>query len=579
MERTLRGIPAAPGVGIGIARVDAIGPAAAEAPIEEAGRAAEAERAKRALGAAASELEELAKRLRHEGRCEEADIIEASAMMASDPMLDAAALQSVMEGGKSAGQAILDAAEGQAALLAALDDANLAARAADVRSVGRRAVRLLDGGAPKSEARHEAVVLVAEDLGPAEVAELKPEIVGIALAEGGVTAHAAIVARSLGIPLVIGIGPEATAIGSGGLVVLDGTRGEMVIEPASERLEQATAAVRAARLARQRAGIDRELPVRTRDGRSIRLLANVSGKPELDVALASGTQGVGLLRTELGFLQASAWPTLEEHRRFLQPLFDGLRGKVATVRLLDFGGDKTPPFLQGTTDRGIELLHQAPNALRAQLEAILEAPAEVEVRILIPMVTGPDHVRPVREMVTEIARARGATVPQIGAMVEVPAAATLADRLAPLLEFFSIGTNDLTQFALGLDRGAPGERPAYHPAVLRLIDRTASAARNAEIPVDVCGEAASHPIAMPLLLGLGVDELSVGPARLGTVRTWVRWLAFAQASELAARALKLTTADEVEELMRPLSKLLEGVEAGGEGIQSGLGVLPFRPNS
>jgi phosphoenolpyruvate-protein phosphotransferase len=566
MECTLRGIPAAPGVAIGIARVDAVAPVAVEAPIEESRRATEAERAKRALGAAASELDELAMRLRDEGRSEEADIIEASAMMANDPMLHAAVILGVMEGGKPAGLAILDAAEAQAGVLAALDDANLAARAADVRSVGRRAVRLLDGQTAESEVTDETVVLVAEDLGPAEVAELKPEIVGIALAEGGVTAHAAIVARSLGIPLVIGIGPQATAIESGRLLVLDGTRGELVIEPATERLEQATVAVRAARQARQRAGTDRELPVRTRDGRSIRLLANVSGKPELDVALASGAQGIGLLRTELGFLQASAWPTLEEHRRFLQPLFDGIKGKLATIRLLDFGGDKTPPFLQGTADRGIQLLHHAPDALRAQLEAILEAPPEVELRILIPMVTGPDDVRPVREMVTEIARARGAAVPQLGAMVEVPAAATLADRLAPLLEFFSIGTNDLTQFALGLDRGTPGERPAYHPAVLRLIDRTACAARNAEIPVDVCGEAASHPIAMPLLLGLGVDELSVGPARLGTVRTWVRWLAFAQASELAARALKLTTPDEVEELMRPLSELLEGGEAGGEGI-------------
>jgi phosphoenolpyruvate-protein kinase (PTS system EI component) len=163
-------------------------------------------------------------------------------------------------------------------------------------------------------------------------------------------------------------------------------------------------------------------------------------------------------------------------------------------------------------------------------------------------------------------------------MVEVPSAATLADRLAPLLEFFSIGTNDLTQFALGLDRGSPGARPAYHPTVLRLIDRTARAARKTEIPCDVCGEAASSPIAMPLLLGLGVDELSVGPARLGTVRTWIRSIAFAQASELAARALKLTTTGEVEELMRPLSELLEGLEAGGEGIERGLGVLPFRPN-
>jgi phosphoenolpyruvate-protein phosphotransferase len=575
MERTLRGIPAAPGVAIGIARVEAVVPVTAEAPIEESRRAAEAERAKRALGAAASELESLAIRLREHGRGEEAEIIETSAMLATDPMLETAVVEGVVDAGKSAALAILDAAEGQASVLAALDDPTLAARAADVRSVARRAAHLLDADAPQSRRGDGAVVLVAEDLGPAEVAELEPAIVGIALAEGGVTAHAAIVARSLGIPLVIGIGPEATAIESGRLVSVDGTRGELVIEPASERLEQATAAVGAARRARQRAAVDRELPAQTRDGRLIRLLANVAGKPELDVALSAGAGGVGLLRTELGFLQATAWPTVEEHRRFLEPLFDGLRGKVATVRLLDFGGDKTPPFLKGTADRGIQLLHRAPAALRAQLEAILDAPADIELRILIPMVTGPDDVRLVREMVAEITRARAAAVPQIGAMVEVPAAAEHADQLAPLLEFFSIGTNDLTQFALRLDRGAPGERPAYHPVVLRLIDQTVRAARQREVPVDVCGEAASNPVAMPLLLGLGVDELSVGPARLGTVRSWVRSLAFAQASELAARALQLTSAPEVERMMRSLSELLEGVEAGGESVEGGLGVLPL----
>jgi multiphosphoryl transfer protein len=227
------------------------------------------------------------------------------------------------------------------------------------------------------------------------------------------------------------------------------------------------------------------------------------------------------------------------------------------VRLLDFGGDKTPPFLKGVQGRGVELLLDERGALDAQLAAILGAGAATELRLLIPMVTEPAQVRAVRAAMESIAARQGVRIPIVAAMVEVPAAVAMADRLAAEVGLFSIGTNDLTSFQLGIDRARPGGSPTHHPAVLRLIAETVAAARSAGIPVEVCGEAASHPLVMPLLVGLGVDELSVGAARVATVRTWVRALEFEAAAAVALRAVAAGSAAEVESLGRPLRRLLD----------------------
>jgi len=301
----------------------------------------------------------------------------------------------------------------------------------------------------------------------------------------------------------------------------------------------------------------RALPTVTRDGRAVRVLANAATPTEVRAALEAGADGVGLLRTELAFLEAKHWPTVAEHRRILEPALTQLRGLTATVRLLDFGGDKTPPFLKGVFGRGVELLLEEPEALSWQLEAILETGDETELRVLIPMVTEPGQVRAVRAAIEPIAARRGIRVPLVAAMVEVPAAAVMADRIASEVGMFSIGTNDLTSFQLGIDRTRPGGSPAHHPAVLRLIAATVDAARVAGIPVEVCGEAASNPLVMPLLVGLGVDELSVGAAAVARVRAWVRALDFEDAAAIARRALAAESAVEVESLGRPLRSLLD----------------------
>jgi len=547
-ERVLSGAPASPGLAIGHARVlsnpseePARGPGPTRAP------AAEVDHAREALRRAATELESIAAGLRADGRPDEAEIVETGALMAADPQLDAAVSAAVIEGGHSAAAALLEAVEEHAAAIASLPDALLAARADDVRSLGRRAARIA-AGAPDAAARNGSpFILVAEDLGPADVAEHGEQLAGIALAGGGITAHAAIVARSLGIPMTVLAGTELLRVADGAAVVVDGGEGTVILQPSAVRAELAgeASSERARTRARERA--DRYLPAITSDGRPIRVLVNAATAAEIHAGLAAGAEGAGLIRTELAFLDAPGWPSRTEHVSMLAPLLAGLSGQIATVRVLDFGGDKLPPFLAGEPRRGIELLLAHAGAFRAQLGALAQMAADTDMRILLPMVRGADDVRITRALLATV----GAHLP-LGAMVELPEAALAAAEIAAECDFLSIGTNDLTHATLGTDRFAHGEAPAHDPRVLAHIASTARAASAAGIPLEVCGEAASDPLMLPLLVGLGANELSAGAARVGSVRAWVRALDHGEAEQLAHRALEARDAAEVERLARPL---------------------------
>ena len=557
-ERVLAGVPASPGMAFGgVRRLDAAGEIDGII-LDDASRPAAAARARDALAQSARELDELAAKLRADGRSEEADIVDAGTLMAEDPVLLESVENAVLSRGLTAASAILIEVETVARQLDTLGDAELAARAADVRSLARRASRLASGGSggARRKAAGEAI-LVAPDLGPADVIELDSDVSGIALAVGGVTGHAAIVARGLGLPMVVGLGEDVLSLVEGEPCIVDAGRGVVIASPDGARVAAVESAIAAARDAHTRAMAARALPTVTRDGRMIRVLANAATPNEVRAGLEAGADGVGLLRTELAFLEANHWPTVPEHRRTLEPVLTLLRGQTATVRLLDFGGDKTPPFLKGVHGRGVELLLDDVEALSAQLEAVLETGDATELRVLIPMVTEPGQVRMVRTAIERIAARTGCRVPLVAAMVEVPAAAVMADLLAPEVGMFSIGTNDLTSFQLGIDRDRPGGSPAHHPAVLRLIAATVEAAGTVGIPVEVCGESASNPLVMPLLVGLGVDELSVGAAAVARVRAWVRALDFAEAATIARRALDAESASQVELLERPLRALLD----------------------
>ena len=517
-ELTLRGVGAAPGVVAGKAVV--LGTYVSGETVALERRPAEMERAREALDAEISALEDIVERLRAMGRAGDAEIVETGILMAKDPALLDRIEQHIMSG-QSAPTAISRAADAIAHVLDGLEDATLAERAADIRSLGRRAAARAVGANLESGG-----LLIATDLGPADVADLGLAATGAALADGGVTAHAAIVARSLGIPMVVGLGPEVLELKSGEVVVLDADHGVLVRRPTRLRIEAANQDRERRQQAREAARAKRNEPALTSDGHRVTVLVNAATMAEAIEGFELGAEGIGLLRTELPFLDAQAWPSVETQVAFLRPILARLVKRPATVRLFDFGADKTPPFLRGTAKRGIDLLLESPDVLRAQLAAIVEAAGDAELRILVPMVVHSDQLRAIRKVLDEVPGV-GRRRPQLGAMIETQEAAISAAAIADVSDFFSIGTNDLTQAALGLDRERSRTAPATDPRVLRLIDVTVRAAHAAGLTVDVCGEAGSDPSVLPVLVGLGVDELSVAAARVGEVRQWVRELDYA----------------------------------------------------
>ncbi|HEX7263008.1 MAG TPA: putative PEP-binding protein [Candidatus Dormibacteraeota bacterium] len=536
-EVALRGVSAAPGIRSGPAVVLDRHATTSNVTIAPEQRAAELDRATRALKATEAELESIVATMRGLGRDEEAGIVETGILMAGDPGLIQRVEELVIESGRPAAEALRDATGEIASELARLPDQRLAERADDVRSLGRRAAAHALGATTSVAGG----VVVADSLGPADVADLGLGASGVALAGGGVTAHAAIVARSLGIPMVVGLGPGVLDMQDGEEVVLDGDSGILVRRPDAERVAAANADAERRRIAREAARARRLTPAQTVDGRRIVVLGNAASIAEAIEGSEQGAEGVGLLRTELTFLDATGWPSLAQQKTFLAPIFDRLSGQTATVRLFDFGGDKTPPFLQGAKDRGIDLLLKAPEALRDQLAAIIDAGAKTRLRILVPMVTKPEQLQAVRQALASVLDGRPA--PAVGAMIETPDAARRPGEIAKESDFFSIGTNDLTQLVLGLDREQSKSAPVTDRRVLRLIDSTVRAAHAAGIVVDVCGEAASDVVAMPILVGLGVDELSVAAARVGEVRESIRRLEFAACREASERLLVDEAAD------------------------------------
>ncbi len=569
--RVVRGTPASPGAAIGPAwtRSSAVDTGGAGPP------GAEAERARRGLELAAEELGELARTLTREGHAGDAEIVEANQLMAQDPtLLEAAAAEALA--GAPAPQAIARAIEPHAQALAALDDPLLAARAADLHAIARRAGELSTGTSSEPPA---GSVVVADDLGPGEVAAWSGKLAAIVLSAGGTTAHAAIVARSLGIPLVTGVGADVLTIGAGDEIGVDADRGVVWLLP--DAATRSRLRDRADRLAEQaeRDRRERRQPARTADGRTIRLLANAGTAQEVRAALDAGAEGIGLLRSELSFLEVDAWPTEDDHARALQPMLEPLGNRIATVRTLDFGGDKTPPFLaeRGGGDplgpRGIRLALADEEGVAPQLRALFRVCGDAVLRVLVPMVTEAEEIDAVRAiaLAARDAVAPAAPDPLVGAMIEVPAAALMARTLAGHCDFLSIGTNDLTQYTLAADRQNPGitGSVAHHPAVLRLIARTIAAAHSAGILVDVCGEAAGDPELLPLLVALGVDELSVSPARIAQTRRYVRSLSTQRAKAALVEALAARTPDGVAAAARAAldGALLERLEESGDDVE------------
>ncbi|EST27302.1 phosphoenolpyruvate--protein phosphotransferase [Streptomyces roseochromogenus] len=505
-----------------------------------------------AFDAVAARLLDLSVSLREQGKDEQADIMEVNSYIAQDQDLRDQAVKRANDG-EPVSVAVRQSIDAYAGTIAALDDPTLAERAADVRQVGRRVLAHLHG--ETGPAPDQPLVLVAHEIGAADLLEPGLTVTAAISVTGGPNSHAAIVARSLGIPFLLGVDPQLLELPDGQEILLDADRGNAVAHPDDEERTRALHAMETARARRLALAEERHLPAETLDQHRIVLRANVATPAEARTAVTTGAEGVGLLRTELPFLNHPAWPTREQHAATLVPVLRALAGQVVTARTLDFADDKLPPFLarlQGARiGRGLPLMLAQPDAFADQFRSLLGAGADTDLRIMIPMVASVDELRACRRLLEEAATEAGVPPPPLGIMVELPEAVAAADDLAREASFFSIGSNDLTCQILGLDRRDPTATPAMaaHPAVLDAIARVVTAAHRHDRQVSVCGDAAAHPLVTPLLIGLGCDSLSVGPAALDEVRARIRRLRHDTCASLATVALTRETPEEVWRLV------------------------------
>jgi len=561
-DGALSGISGSPGIGIGPARrlVEPM----LEVPIERSDDAAAEFRAlDAAIEAVRGDIGSRRDALASTGRTEEAAIFDAHLLfLQDDAVLDPT--RNSIRAGASAAAAWRDGIAGASGAWSALDDPYLAARAEDLRSVGRQVLAALLGVELPPAGLEAPGVLIAADLAPADAASLGSEVRAVALANGGPTSHAMIVARALGIPAVVGLGVRILDVADGTPVAVDASRALVFVEPTDETVRALEAVRTATETARATARAAALEPAATIDGRRIAVFANITDPDEVVDAIASGAEGVGLFRSEFLFLGRDRLPGIEQQVAAYRRAAEPLDGRPLTVRTLDAGADKPIPALglapaenPALGLRGLRLGLARPELLVDQLRALLRVAAGYPIRVMFPMVTTIAEVRAAREL---LGTARTAEVdarhpvgePEVGIMIEVPAAALGANHLAPEVDFFSIGTNDLTQYTLAVDRGDPavaGLTDHFDPTVLELVGRTASAGRTHGRPVAVCGELAADPAAVPLLIGLGVDELSVASAALPLIKAAIRETDARDAETLARAALAARSASEVRALL------------------------------
>ncbi|WP_424095672.1 phosphoenolpyruvate--protein phosphotransferase [Moorena producens] len=497
---------------------------------------------------------------------DQADIFQAHLLYLEDPALVNRAYQIIVDQHLWAGAAWKTVIDETVANYQTLEDSYMQARGNDVIDVGWRVLRLLTNRKETCLDVTEPGILVAADLTPSEVAQLNPiQVLGICCASGSATAHSALIANMLGIPMMVGVGQDLLSLPAGTELALDGTTGQIWVEPSEERKQE---------LQLQSNSKD-ELPteVITQDGHKIPLMANVLGEADAKLALDCGAQGIGLLRTEFLYLERLTIPMEEEQLATYQAIAEIMGTHPLTIRTLDIGGDKPIPFLNlASSDapsdrhtpepnpflgwRGIRQSLDCPEMLKIQLRAILRGSYGHNIKVMFPMVSSVQEVRAAKEILAEAQaelRQEGYSFNEqmpVGIMVEVPAAVTMADQLAAEVDFFSIGTNDLSQYVMAADRTNPKVAKladALEPAVLRMIQQTVTVAHQAGIPVSVCGQLASNPVGIPILLGLGVDELSVNPPAIATVISVITQLSINQAEMLAGEVLQLDSALAVRE--------------------------------
>jgi phosphoenolpyruvate-protein phosphotransferase len=531
---------------------------------------AEWRRLQAAINLARNQLEALEERARMSVGKEEAAIFTAHQEFLGDVDLMSNIHAAIYEQNLNAEAAVKTKFDEFSQALAGLDDPYLKARAQDLDDVSNRVLRCLQGQMDSSHALlHQPGIIVADDLTPSDTIQFdKDKILGICIAKGGPTSHTAILARSLGVPAIVSASFDVSEIENDLLTILDGSDGSVVFGPTLNELNLA-------KEKRTRWEKDRAVqlassaqPAVTLDGHNVEVVANIGGVEDAKKAIEMGAEGVGLFRTEFLYLDRTELLDLKDQVAIYRGVMDVMGGRPLVVRTLDIGGDKNVSYLGLTQEanpflgwRGIRMLRERPDILANQFQALLLAGVGADLRIMLPMVSGIGEVQRAREIFDEARTALQkegkpmAEMVQFGIMVEVPSAAILADHLAQAVDFFSIGTNDLTQYTLAIDR--TNERVAvlaspYNPAVLRLIAMTIEAAHRHGKWVGMCGELAGETMAVPLLLGLGLDEFSMAPSNIPPVKQAIRGWSIQRSQEVAQEALSLPGSSEVIKFLKEL---------------------------
>ncbi|MGB9803413.1 phosphoenolpyruvate--protein phosphotransferase [Desulfofundulus sp.] len=509
---------------------------------------------------------------------DEAKIFQAQLLVLDDPMFVSRVQEYIQKENLSAEQAVDRTVALLVERFGALKDPYLRERAADIKDIGQRLLRNLTGSSPGEKQEVKSGVLFALDLTPSETSLLDTsKILGLVLEEGSKTSHTSILACALNIPAVVGVKGVLTRVHEGDTVIVDGDNGCVVICPDERTLESYRYRLKKEREKHRVLEAVKNLPAVTPDGFQVKVAANIGGPQEAAAVLSAGGEGVGLFRTEFLFLDRHTVPSEQEQFEVYKEVLAQLAPHQVIIRTMDIGGDKEVPFLARSGEqnpflglRAIRLCLRNQELFYTQLRAVLRAGVFGKAALMLPMVSDVMEVKQTREIIGRLREelaSRGEKVVDeipLGIMVETPAAAIMAEELAREVDFFSIGTNDLVQYVLAVDR--LNEEVSYlyqpfHPAVLRLIQQVVRAAHRFHKWVGVCGEMAADPLAVPLLLGMGVDELSMSPGSIPVVKNLIRQIRKSDASELSLEVTKLTTAGEVVEKVRNFMR-----ERVGEGV-------------
>jgi phosphotransferase system enzyme I (PtsI) len=564
--KELTGIPASQGLAIGPAFTFERAELLVECNKIEDPKA-EWERFLRAKETAKKQLTEVYEQAKAQSSEEEAGIFQAHIMMLDDPELVSAVKTAVEDQHINVESSLKDTGETYAQMLEALDDEYLSARALDVRDIIQRLLRILMNVAESpAERLVSPSIILAKDLTPSDTIMLdKSCVLGFCTAEGGATSHTAILARSLGIPAIVGAGADVLDVKEGTNLILDGSSGTILVEPTDKILESYKTRQEQLLAIMEKAQSHAKEPAVTTDGHQVEVVANIGSVEGAKAALEAGSEGVGLLRSEFLYLERASLPSEEEQYKAYKEIADVFGKNPVILRSLDVGGDKEIPYIDTPSEanpflgvRAVRLCFDRPELFKPQLRAALRASVGNGLRLMFPMIATVGEVRRAKHIYQEcLAELKAEGKPaaekmQVGIMVEIPAAAVTADQLVKEIDFFSIGTNDLSQYTMAADRTnahVSGLASGFQPAVLRLIKQVIDASHAEGKWTGLCGELAGEPLAIPILLGLGLDEFSMNPPQIPIAKQLIRTLSVKDTQKLAEEALNLEDDEQVKALV------------------------------